>query len=138
MAFLRAVIRYSGTRNKFISLKSQLLNENSSNFLRTLISVNNKPTNGTSARAASTHASSTQPALAVLSDSETESKASPKDELDLSFNDHQAAFKSKTTWEVLRAYIVYQLCSITVLVEYNMKVSSINFNRWAYSPALVE
>lgn len=48
---------------------------------------------------------------------------SPKDPLDLSFTDAKAAFKSKTTWEILRAYIVYTLCSSQYLVENNMKVS---------------
>lgn len=41
------------------------------------------------------------------------------DELDLTFLDHQAAFKSKTTWEVLRAYIVFNLCTIKPLVDHN-------------------
>ncbi|KAK1138053.1 hypothetical protein K0M31_002541 [Melipona bicolor] len=45
------------------------------------------------------------------------------DPLDLKFNDPVAAFKSKTTKELLRAYIVYQLCSIEYIVENNMKVS---------------
>lgn len=44
------------------------------------------------------------------------------DELDLRFLDHKAAFKSKTTWEVLRANIVFQLCSVGPLVEHNMKL----------------
>ncbi|KAF4518868.1 hypothetical protein B566_EDAN006719 [Ephemera danica] len=47
--------------------------------------------------------------------------SSPKDPLDLSFTDAKAAFKSKTTWEILRAYIVYTLCSSEYLVENNMK-----------------
>jgi len=41
------------------------------------------------------------------------------DELDLTFLDHRAAFKSKTTWEVLRAYIVFNLCAIKPLVDNN-------------------
>ena len=45
------------------------------------------------------------------------------DELDLTFLDHQAAFKSKTTWEVLRAYIVFNLCTIKPLVDNNEMVS---------------
>jgi len=44
------------------------------------------------------------------------------DELDLTFLDHHAAFKSKTTWEVLRAYIVFNLCSIKPLVDHNEKL----------------
>lgn len=111
MAFLRAVIRCSGSRNKYYPLNNQLLNEKSSRFLRTLISVNYK----------STHAES---ALGLEADVEGKSKSvHPKDPLDLSFNDARAAFKSKTTWEILRAYVVYTLCSYETLVENNMKVS---------------
>ena len=44
------------------------------------------------------------------------------DKLDLSFLDHQAAFKSKTTWEVLRAYVVFNLCAIRPLVDHNEKL----------------
>lgn len=44
------------------------------------------------------------------------------DPLDLKFNDPVAAFKSKTTTELVRAYFVYQMCSIEYIVENNMKV----------------
>lgn len=47
---------------------------------------------------------------------------SRRDPLDASFDDAHAAYKSKTTWEILRAYIVYTLCSSNYLVENNMKV----------------
>lgn len=45
-----------------------------------------------------------------------------RDPLDVSFNDPIAAFKSKTTWELVRAYFVYVMCSSGYLVENNMKV----------------
>lgn len=45
-----------------------------------------------------------------------------RDPLDVSFNDPIAAFKSKTTWELIRAYFVYIMCSSEYLVENNMKV----------------
>ncbi|XP_026271690.1 proline dehydrogenase 1, mitochondrial isoform X19 [Frankliniella occidentalis] len=48
-----------------------------------------------------------------------------KDVLDSSFDDAHAAYKSKTTWEILRAYIVYTLCSSSYLVENNMKLMKI-------------
>lgn len=54
--------------------------------------------------------------------------APQRDPLDVSFNDPVAAFKSKTTWELIRAYIVYLTCSSSALVEHNMKVFQINFN----------
>ncbi|CAL7950270.1 unnamed protein product [Xylocopa violacea] len=44
------------------------------------------------------------------------------DPLDLKFNDPLAAFKSKTTKELVRAYVVYQLCSIGYIAENNMKL----------------
>lgn len=49
-------------------------------------------------------------------------KIGRRDELDVSFNDPNAAFKSKTTFELIRAYFVYLLCSSESLVENNMKV----------------
>lgn len=51
---------------------------------------------------------------------------SKKDNLDITFNDHVAAFKSKTTLELARGYFVYSLCSVNFLVENNMKVSFIH------------
>jgi len=50
-----------------------------------------------------------------------------KDPLDQTFTDCRAAFKSKTTWEILRAYIVYTLCSSNYLVENNMQVYIFNY-----------
>lgn len=50
---------------------------------------------------------------------------SPKrDPLDLSFANPEAAFKSKTTLEILRSYIVFQLCSSSYLVNNNAEVST--------------
>nr|AAA02748.1 proline oxidase [Drosophila melanogaster] len=43
-----------------------------------------------------------------------------RDPLDVSFNDPIAAFKSKTTGELIRAYLVYMICSSENLVEHNM------------------
>lgn len=45
-----------------------------------------------------------------------------RDPLDVGFNDPNAAFKSKTTFELIRAYFVYVLCSSEFLVENNMKL----------------
>lgn len=52
-------------------------------------------------------------------------KPGKKDPLDTSFNDPIAAFKSKTTFELMRGYLVYLICSSETLVENNMKVSLI-------------
>ena len=40
--------------------------------------------------------------------------------------DHNAAFKSKTTMEVVRALVVFQLCGINKLVDNNEIVSFLN------------
>jgi len=45
-----------------------------------------------------------------------------KDSLDITFSDHQSAFKSKTTLELARGYFVYALCSVNFLVENNMQI----------------
>lgn len=47
---------------------------------------------------------------------------SARDPLDVSFNNPIDAFKSKTTWELVRAYVVYVMCSSEYLVENNMQV----------------
>lgn len=62
-------------------------------------------------------------ATAVKADTHTQ--VPKRDPLDLSFANPEAAFKSKTTWEVVRALIVYQLCSNQYLVDNNMKVIEI-------------
>lgn len=46
-----------------------------------------------------------------------------RDELDVSFNNPIDAFKSKKTSELIRAYLVYQICSVNFLVENNDMVS---------------
>ncbi|XP_037943937.1 proline dehydrogenase 1, mitochondrial isoform X2 [Teleopsis dalmanni] len=45
-----------------------------------------------------------------------------RDPLDVGFNDPNAAFKSKTTWELIRAYIVYTICTSEKIVEHNLKL----------------
>lgn len=52
-----------------------------------------------------------------------------KDPLDVSFNDPYSAFKSKTTWELIRAYVVYIMCSSEYLVDNNMKVNKTFFKK---------
>lgn len=47
----------------------------------------------------------------------------PKDPLDTSFNNAKDSFKSKTTWELVRGYLVYTMCSSQYLVDNNLKVS---------------
>ncbi|CAG7821502.1 unnamed protein product [Allacma fusca] len=47
------------------------------------------------------------------------------DSLDLTFNDAKAAFRSKTTAEIIRAYTVFQLCNVPYLVNNNQKLMQI-------------
>ncbi|KAF2900805.1 hypothetical protein ILUMI_05344 [Ignelater luminosus] len=47
---------------------------------------------------------------------------SRRDPLDISFEDYEAAFRSKTLGELLRAYLVYTICSSETIVENNMKL----------------
>lgn len=56
----------------------------------------------------------------------------PKDPLDLSFDCHIAAFKSKTTADLIRAYFVFQICSFEFLVENNMKVKTLHNLNYSY------
>ncbi|EFN89401.1 Proline oxidase, mitochondrial [Harpegnathos saltator] len=67
----------------------------------------------------------TATAATTAADVKRQPPAPPRqiDPLDLKFNDPIAAFKSKTTMELIRAYLVYQMCSIEYVVENNMKAS---------------
>lgn len=64
------------------------------------------------------------------SKSSVESQASPesnvpvfnREDLDLSFEDTKKAFKSKTTWEIIRAILVLRLSTIDYLVLNHHKV----------------
>lgn len=55
----------------------------------------------------------------------TTSVVGNKDKLDLSFNDHEAAYRSKKTSEVARAYFVLSLCGVKPLVKHNAKLMKI-------------
>lgn len=46
-----------------------------------------------------------------------------KDDLDLTFENTKDAYKSKTTWELIRALTVLKLTTLDYLVENNQKVS---------------
>ena len=56
-----------------------------------------------------------------------------RDPLDLTFNNAEAAFRSKSTLQVLRAYLVFTLCSSNYLVENNMKVNRCFYSRRVFS-----
>ncbi|CAG0893354.1 unnamed protein product [Cyprideis torosa] len=48
-----------------------------------------------------------------------------KDKLDLTFTDHEAAFKSKTNFEILRGWLVFTLCKWKWLVDNNAQIMKI-------------
>ncbi|OAD52489.1 Proline dehydrogenase 1, mitochondrial, partial [Eufriesea mexicana] len=105
MAFLRTVPRCSAAKKlrKYLPLPVGFL-ENVTKPLVQLVQVHEREYTSTTADG--------KPAVRQI------------DPLDLNFNDPIAAFKSKTLKELIRAYVVYQLCSIGYIVENNMKVSS--------------
>ena len=45
----------------------------------------------------------------------------------LNFNDTKRAYRSKTTGEVLRALLVFKLCSVNFLVDYNRQVCILSY-----------
>lgn len=55
------------------------------------------------------------------------------DPLDISFSDTHAAFKSKTTWELVRALFVYVVCSFESLVAVNDKVNFLTKERLEFA-----
>lgn len=100
MAFLRSVVK-NGAGNKF----SVCLNGSSVQFGRASITTVKKEIKDNIAAAG-----------------QVDTRPHPKDQLDITFEDATAAFKSKTTWELIRAYLVYTICSSKYLVENNQKV----------------
>ncbi|XP_050511570.1 proline dehydrogenase 1, mitochondrial isoform X1 [Diabrotica virgifera virgifera] len=105
MAFLRSVTKQS------VYKKYGLFFDSFQNFGKTNLNIGQTALK-------STAASST---LVRNATNAVESQ-SPKDPLDISFSDPKAAFKSKTNWELIRAYLVYALCSVEYLVTHNMKL----------------
>ncbi|XP_037091931.1 proline dehydrogenase 1, mitochondrial-like [Pollicipes pollicipes] len=78
-------------------------------------------------RTAAAAAAATPPAVRKSTQATELSAAGTKygpqtDELDLTFSDTRAAFQSKTTWEVLRGYLVFTLCRSRYLVDNNAKL----------------
>ncbi|XP_069671517.1 proline dehydrogenase 1, mitochondrial isoform X2 [Periplaneta americana] len=120
MAFLRAVFR-SNVYRKF-GISSFHITQQGINSVRVKFSI--PPASIGCNTFKSTHAAS-----AIGYDTAVEGKSAqqhPRDPLDLTFEDHVASFKSKTTWEILRAYIVYTMCSSEYLVEHNMTLMKIS------------
>merc|ERR1712242_411482 len=62
---------------------------------------------------------SLQQRVATTSSGLHTSAVAGKDKLDMTFNDHEAAYRSKKTSEVVRAYAVLTLCGVKPLVTHN-------------------
>ncbi|KAK3870254.1 hypothetical protein Pcinc_024515 [Petrolisthes cinctipes] len=58
----------------------------------------------------------------TTSQMDTASHQDSKDSLDLTFCDHEKAFKSKTSGEIIRALMVFKMCGIKFLVDNNEKL----------------
>uniref|UniRef100_A0A0A9XTR3 Proline dehydrogenase n=2 Tax=Lygus hesperus TaxID=30085 RepID=A0A0A9XTR3_LYGHE len=102
MAFLKSAMKCSVSKKFGLNLHTFCYNRPSFSVLRR-------------------HNSASSTAATTVHNASDVSK-SRRDPLDTSFNDPEAAFKSKTTWEVLRAYLVYTMCSSSYLVEHNMQL----------------
>ncbi|XP_037050061.1 proline dehydrogenase 1, mitochondrial isoform X3 [Bradysia coprophila] len=127
MAFLRSVTRWNSFVSKKIHLQSSA--DINAKFSRSQLLASHRyynelkrelNTRFNSSIASATTAHKPQPKAG-----QDGKGVSPKDPLDLSFNNPNAAFKSKTTGELLRAYIVYLLCSSTYLVDNNLKLMKV-------------
>ena len=107
------------------------MNSKSVNVVRALIRLNSTPRHvyqysGSKVfclelpkRWTSTSPSSSQKTLTV--DHTTEEPLISK--LDLTFEDNKTAFKSKSSMELLRGYLVFQLCSVNFIVQNQKMVS---------------
>ena len=121
MAFLRSISRCHS-----VSRKVSLVSFGCSNGRLKLSKIDKLfHQNGVNRWASTVAATTTQlPKKANVSSHKDDIPPTPqRDPLDVSFNDPHAAFKSKTTFELIRAYFVYTLCSSEYLVENNMKVN---------------
>lgn len=107
MAFLRTVSRCS------VPKKYGLLIDNLNSGFGGKIDVNQAVRKSTAA------------ATSLIQDQQKQAVQSPKDPLDLTFEDAKAAFKSKTNWELIRALVVYQICSYETIVTNNMRLMKI-------------
>lgn len=120
MAFLRSVIRCNSLVSKKLHLRGSV--EFSAKFSRSELLASHRYYNELKRELNTRFASSTSAHKPQQKLSQNGKGVSPKDPLDLSFNNPHAAFKSKTTGELIRAYVVYLLCSSTYLVDNNLKV----------------
>jgi hypothetical protein len=131
MAFLRSVIRYNLATRKVLALNGYTLTGNTLNLSSQNELCGNQKLTNPKHHYSTDRNLSTATTAAPLSYTETKQKNAgqetpeipQRDPLDVGFNDPLAAFKSKTTFELIRAYFVYFMCSSEYLVENNMKVS---------------
>lgn len=127
MAFLRSVTRWNSFVSKKIHLQSSA--DINAKFSRSELLASHRYYNELkrelNTRFSSSIASATTAHKPQQRAGQDGKGVSPKDPLDLSFNNPNAAFKSKTTGELIRAYVVYLLCSSTYLVDNNLKLMKV-------------
>jgi hypothetical protein len=130
MAFLisRSVIRYNLATRKLLALHGYTVNGGHITAHHQLtaptvdLSVLTHIKNYSTDRNLSTSTTAAPESLNYTNAKDAGPNSPQRDPLDVGFNDPLAAFKSKTTFELIRAYFVYLLCSSEYLVENNMKV----------------
>ncbi|KAJ6634820.1 Proline dehydrogenase 1, mitochondrial [Pseudolycoriella hygida] len=127
MAFLRSVARCNSFVSKKLHIRSNA--EFNGKLLRSELLASHRYYNELkrelNTRFNSSIASATSGHKPQQKATQNEKGMSPKDPLDLSFNNPNAAFKSKTTGELIRGYVVYLLCSSTYLVDNNLKLMKV-------------
>lgn len=98
------------------SLRSKLLfNGGSPNAVRSLVFLTRS----------SSHSVADVSRTATISPERDRIAASSEQPLrNFSFNDGRNAFRSKTTWEIIRALAIFRLCSFDFLVNRNKEVSN--------------
>ena len=143
MAFLRSMIRYNlmsrkfSTQQNYLNLNKSVVYSYNINYNKNNLKANNnliiikrcrsstsvvKPTSGDVTTAIDHKKKIAQAASSSSSSSSSHNTSPQRDPLDVTFDNPIAAFKSKTTYELIRAYIVYLLCSSEYLVDNNDKV----------------
>ena len=101
------------------SLRSKLLfNGGSPNAVRSLILLTRSSSHSVAEVSRTATISPERDRIAASSEQQEQPLRS------LSFNDGRNAFRSKTTWEIIRALAIFRLCSFDFLVNRNKEVSN--------------
>jgi hypothetical protein len=111
-----------------LNQKSAWLNRllNNNHFRINQLSYTISNVQGMQSRNTSTTSSSKGQSISLSGVSDELNHENQKPKLDLTFEDSKTAFKAKNNLELLRGYLVFQLCSMNVLVD-NQKTVNLFF-----------